>query len=97
MYSAWSLQPHCHDRQLVLFSTELAMPDCPTRPIGPPLGLRKDSESEPINIEEIDTMFVIGWKGRHRIEADRPRLFRSSYRSDHYHPRSPNRQTCVDS
>jgi hypothetical protein len=49
--------------QLVLFSTEtgdawrLAA------------RLARDGDSEPIHIEDTDTTFAIGWKGRYRIEA----------------------------
>jgi hypothetical protein len=31
--------------------------------------LARDGESEPIHIEESDTTFAIGWKGRYRIEG----------------------------
>ena len=31
--------------------------------------LARDGESEAIEIEETDTMFVIGWKGRYRIQG----------------------------
>ena len=31
--------------------------------------LAREGESEPINIEEADTTFAIGWKGRYRIEG----------------------------
>ena len=31
--------------------------------------LAQDGESEPIHIEETDTTFAIGWKGRYRIEG----------------------------
>ena len=31
--------------------------------------LARDGESEPIHIEETDTTFAIGWKGRCRIEG----------------------------
>jgi hypothetical protein len=31
--------------------------------------LARDGESEPIHIEETDTTFAIGWKGRYRIEG----------------------------
>ena len=31
--------------------------------------LARDGESEPIDIKETDTMFVIAWKGRYRIEG----------------------------
>ena len=31
--------------------------------------LARDGEIEPIHIEETDTTFAIGWKGRYRIEG----------------------------
>ena len=31
--------------------------------------LAREGESEPIQIEETDTTFAIGWKGRYRIEG----------------------------
>ena len=31
--------------------------------------LARGGESEPIHIEETDTTFAIGWKGRYRIEG----------------------------
>jgi hypothetical protein len=31
--------------------------------------LARDGESEPIDIEETDTTFAIGWKGRYRIDG----------------------------
>jgi hypothetical protein len=31
--------------------------------------LAREGESEPIHIEEADTTFAIGWKGRYRIEG----------------------------
>src|SRR6516225_10555960 len=31
--------------------------------------LARDGESEPIHIEETDTTFAIGWKGRYRIQG----------------------------
>jgi hypothetical protein len=31
--------------------------------------LARDAESEPIHIEETDSTFAIGWKGRYRIEG----------------------------
>jgi hypothetical protein len=33
------------------------------------LQLARDGDSEPIHIEETDTAFAIGWKGRYRIEG----------------------------
>jgi hypothetical protein len=29
----------------------------------------RDGENEPIHIEETDTTFAIGWKGRYRLEG----------------------------
>ena len=55
--------------QLVLFSTEtgdawlLDSSDCLAA------RLARDGESEPIHIEETDTTFAIGWKGRYRIDG----------------------------
>jgi hypothetical protein len=55
--------------QLVLFSTETGdawlldpVDRLATR-------LARDGESEPIHIEETDTTFAIGWKGRYRIDG----------------------------
>ena len=31
--------------------------------------LARDGENEPIHIEETDTTFAIGWKGRYRIDG----------------------------
>jgi len=31
--------------------------------------LARDGENEPIHIEETDTTFAIGWKGRYRLEG----------------------------
>jgi hypothetical protein len=45
------------------------MPGCSTSPISPPQGWLREGESEPIHIEETDTTFAIGWKGRYRIEG----------------------------
>jgi hypothetical protein len=39
------------------------------------LRLARDREREAIHIEETDTTFAIGWKGRYRIE-DRPSSMR---------------------
>jgi hypothetical protein len=32
--------------------------------------LARDGDPEPVHIEETDTNFAIGWKGRYRIEGD---------------------------
>jgi hypothetical protein len=55
--------------QLVLFSTETGdawLLDSADRLAA---RLARDGESEPIHIEESDTTFAIGWKGRYRIEG----------------------------
>jgi hypothetical protein len=55
--------------QLVLFSTETGdawLLDPADRLAA---RLARDGESEPIHIEETDTTFAIGWKGRYRIEG----------------------------
>ena len=55
--------------QLVLFSTETGdawLLDPADRLAA---RLARDGESEPIHIEETDTMFAIGWKGRYRIDG----------------------------
>src|SRR5271169_2903044 len=55
--------------QLVLFSTESGdawLLDPADRLAA---RLARDGESEPIHIEETDTTFAIGWKGRYRIDG----------------------------
>ena len=55
--------------QLILFSTETGdawLLDPADRLAA---RLARDGESEPIHIEETDTTFAIGWKGRYRIEG----------------------------
>jgi hypothetical protein len=55
--------------QLILFSTETGdawLLDAADRLAA---RLARDGESEPIHIEETDTAFAIGWKGRYRIEG----------------------------
>jgi hypothetical protein len=55
--------------QLILFSTETGdawLLDPADRLAA---RLAKNGESEPIHIEETDTTFAIGWKGRYRIEG----------------------------
>ena len=55
--------------QLVLFSTETGdawLLDPADRLAA---RLARDGESEPIHIEETDTTFAIGWKGRYRIQG----------------------------
>ena len=53
--------------QLILFSTETG--DAWLLDPADQLAARlaRDGESEPIHIEETDTTFAIGWKGRYRI------------------------------
>ena len=60
--------------QLVLFSTETG--DAWLLDPGDRLAARlaRDGQSEPILIEETDTTFAIGWKGRHHIEGPAFRL-----------------------
>ena len=55
--------------QLILFSTETGdawLLDPADRLAA---RLARDGESEPIHIEESDTTFAIGWKGRYRIDG----------------------------
>ena len=55
--------------QLILFSTETGdawLFDPADRLAA---RLARDGESEPIHIEETDSTFAIGWKGRYRIEG----------------------------
>ena len=55
--------------QLILFSTETGdawLLDPADRLAA---RLARDGDSEPIHIEETDTTFAIGWKGRYRIEG----------------------------
>jgi hypothetical protein len=52
--------------QLVLFSTDAWLPR-PHRSVR--RRLARDGQSEPIHIEETDTTFAIGWKGRYRIDG----------------------------
>jgi hypothetical protein len=55
--------------QLILFSTETgdAWLIDPADQLA--ARLARDGESQPIHIEETDTTFAIGWKGRYRIEG----------------------------
>jgi hypothetical protein len=60
--------------QLVLFSTETGdawLLDAAARLAA---RLARDGESGPIHIEETDTTFAIGWKGRYRIDRDTGRV-----------------------
>jgi hypothetical protein len=55
--------------QLILFSTETGdawLLDAADRLAA---RLARDGESEPVHIEETDTAFAIGWKGRYRIDG----------------------------
>ena len=55
--------------QLILFSTETGdawLLDAADRLAA---RLARDGASEPIDIEEADATFAIGWKGRYRIEG----------------------------
>ena len=65
---------HQHGRvvtvgQLILFSTETG--DAWSLDPADRLAARlaRDGEGEPIHIEETDTTFAIGWKGRYRLEG----------------------------
>ncbi len=55
--------------QLILFSTKTG--DAWLLDPGDQLAARlaREGESEPIRIEETDTTFAIGWKGRYHIEG----------------------------
>ena len=55
--------------QLVLFSTETG--DAWLLDSSDQLAARlaREGEAEPVHIEETDTTFAIGWKGRYRIEG----------------------------
>jgi hypothetical protein len=55
--------------QLVLFSTETGDAWLLDRADRLAARLARDGESEPIHIEETDTTFAIGWKGRYRIDG----------------------------
>jgi hypothetical protein len=55
--------------QLVLFSTDTGdawLLDCSDQLAA---RLARDGETEPVHIEETDTAFTIGWKGRYRIDG----------------------------
>ena len=55
--------------QLILFSTETGDAWLLDPADGLAARLARNGESEPIHIEETDTTFAIGWKGRYRIEG----------------------------
>jgi mevalonate kinase len=52
---------------LLLFSTDTGDAWLLDRSDGLATRLARDGEVEPVHIEETDTSFVIGWKGRYRI------------------------------
>ncbi len=45
------------------------MPGCSTLPIGCPQGWLETGRANRSNIEETDTTFAIGWKGRYSLEG----------------------------
>src|SRR5271169_5906709 len=55
--------------QLVLFSTETGDAWLLDRTDRLAARLARDGEAEPIDIDESDTTFTIGWKGSYRIEG----------------------------
>ena len=55
--------------QLVLFSTETGDAWLLDRTDFLAARLARDGETEPVHIEETDTAFTIGWKGRYRIDG----------------------------
>ena len=55
--------------QLVLFSTDTGDAWLLDRSDLLAARLAREGESEPVHIEETDTAFTIGWKGRYRIEG----------------------------
>src|SRR3979409_1088240 len=55
--------------QLILFSTKTGDAWLPDPADQLAARLAREGESEPIHIEEADTTFAIGWKGRYRIEG----------------------------
>jgi hypothetical protein len=55
--------------QLVLFSTNTGDAWLLDRSDLLAARLAREGESEPIQIEETDTAFTVGWKGRYRIEG----------------------------
>ena len=55
--------------QLVLFSTETGDAWLLDPADQSAARLAREGESEPIHIEETDTTFAIGWKGRYRIKG----------------------------
>jgi hypothetical protein len=55
--------------QLVLFSTETGDAWLLDRTDRLAARLARDGEAEPIDIDESDTTFTIGWKGSYRVEG----------------------------
>jgi hypothetical protein len=55
--------------QLVLFSTDTGDAWLLDRSDQLAARLARDGETEPVHIEETDTAFTIGWKGRYRIDG----------------------------
>jgi len=58
--------------QLILFSTDTG--DAWLLDVTDQLAVRlaRDGDPEPIHLEETDTSFAIGWRGRYHIEGDPP-------------------------
>ena len=77
--------------QLVLFSTETG--DAWLLDPADQLAARlaREGESEPIHIEETDTTFAIGWKGRYRIDGPAFVYSDRGHRPGRHHPRLPDR------
>ena len=79
--------------QLVLFSTETGdawLLDPADRLAA---RLARDGESEPIHIEETDTRFAIGWKGRYHIDG--PAFVYSDHDTGVYSDRDSGRVTTI--
>jgi hypothetical protein len=55
--------------RLVLFSTDTGDAWLLDRSDRLAARLARDGETEPVHIEETDTAFTIGWKGRYRIDG----------------------------
>src|SRR5262250_2951541 len=82
--------------QLLLFSTETGdawLLDPADRLAA---RLARDGESEPIHIEETDTTFAIGWKGRYRIEGAAFVYSDNDSGPGDYDPRLPDRSARGD-
>jgi hypothetical protein len=67
------------------------MHGCSTARTNWPLGSR-GMETEPVHIEQTDTAFTIGWKGRYRIDGPAFVYSGPGERSGRHHPRVPDRQ-----